>query len=50
MKKSIDYILGIITGLAIAFAIFSSVERVEAHSDGKGTYYNPLWVKVVDDE
>ena len=48
MKKSIDYILGIITGLAIAFAISSS--RVEAHSDGKGTYYNPLWVKVVDDE
>ena len=46
MKKSIDYILGIITGLAIAFAISSS--RVEAHSSNKGdTAWNPIYVKIV---
>ena len=47
MKKS-DYILGIITGLAIAFAISSS--RVEAHSSSsKGdTVWNPIFVKVVE--
>ena len=42
------YILGIITGLAIAFAIFSSVERVEAHDTSKGTYFDPLYVKIVE--
>ena len=47
MKKSIDYILGIITGLAIAFAISSS--RVEAHSSNKGdSVWNPIYVKVVE--
>ena len=47
MKKSIDYILGIITGLAIAFAISSS--RVEAHSSSKGdSVWNPIFVKVVE--
>ena len=49
MKKSIDYILGIITGLAIAFAIFSSVERVEAHSSSRGdAVWNPIYVKIVE--
>ena len=48
MKKSIDYILGIITGLAIAFAISSS--RVEAHSSSsKGdSVWNPIYVKIVE--
>ena len=46
MKKSIEYMLGIITGLAIAFAISSS--RVEAHSSNKGdTAWNPIYVKIV---
>ena len=48
MKKSIDYILGIITGLAIAFAIFSS-SRVEAHSSSRGdAVWNPIYVKIVE--
>ena len=47
MKKSIDYILGIITGLAIAFAIFSS--KVEAHSSNRGdAVWNPIYVKIVE--
>ena len=47
MKKSIDYILGIITGLAIAFAISSS--RVAAHSSNKGdSVWNPIYVKIVE--
>ena len=46
-KKSIDYILGIITGLVIAFAISSS--RVEANSSNKGdTAWNPIYVKIVE--
>ena len=52
-NKTTDYILGIITGMAIMFAAYSYTTPLQAHdiynSNGKGdTRYNPLYVKVVE--
>ena len=50
MKKTIDYTLGIITGIAIMIAIWSYTTPLYAEASGgpKGTRWDPIYVKVAD--
>jgi len=48
-KKTTEYILGIITGISIMFAIWSCTNPLQANYNDLGASpYNPLYVKIVD--
>ena len=48
MKKSIDYILGFITAVAIMIAVWSCTSPLQADGFEPGTILNPLYVKIVE--
>ena len=50
MKKTIDYVLGMITGIAIMIALWSYTTPLYAEVSGgpKGTRWDPIYVKVAD--
>ena len=49
MKKSLDYIFGIITGISIMIAIWSCTNPLQAGDYTRGdNEWNPLYVKIVE--
>ena len=53
MKKSIDYILGFITAVAIMIAVWSCTSPLQADgsyssSSPSGSIIDPIYVKLVD--
>ena len=50
MKKSLDYIFGIITGISIMIDVCScTTSKLYAYESSRGdSRYNPLYVKVVE--
>ena len=48
-RKTTEYILGLITGLAIMFGVWACTSPLTAYSEAPGsTEWNPMYVKIVD--
>ena len=48
-NKTLDYIFGLITGIALMIALYSCTNPLQAYSTELGSsIYNPLYVKIVD--
>ena len=47
-NKTLDYIFGLITGIALMIALYSCTNPLQASSDLGASPYNPLYVKIVD--
>ena len=48
-NKTTDYILGLITGIAIMFGVWACTNPLTAHNSPPGsTEWNPMYVKIVD--
>ena len=48
-KKTLDYIFGFVTGIAIMIALYSCTNPLQASNTELGsTQWNPLYVKVVN--
>ncbi len=48
MDRTREYIMGIITGLAIAMAFYSCTSPLVADVFEIGTEFNPMYVKIVE--
>ena len=51
-NKTIDYMLGMITGIAIMIAAYSYVSPLQADyiASPTGKFHDPIYVKVVDND
>jgi len=48
-NKTTEYILGLITGLAIMFGVWACTSPLTAYNEAPGsTEWNPMYVKIVD--
>ena len=47
-SKTIEYIMGIITGISIMIALWSCTNPLQADGFEPGTILNPLYVKIVE--
>ena len=48
-KKTTDYILGLITGLAIMFGVWAWTSPLAAYNSTPGSSkWNPMYVKIVE--
>ena len=48
-NKTLDYIFGLITGIALMIALYSCTNPLQAtNSEIGSTQWNPMYVKIVD--